>query len=152
MIASFSWRHKENLFVTLEFAFAVCKTSHIRTVVTSFPFFDFTYTTWEGNTVGIKFVFKRFDMLIIPLFFELSFNQSKMYFFRVTGCCCTFVYQAFLSGITIEGKICLNSTATLEGLLCFFLKNLFVMLFDNLWHVLSTAIAYFNSVFVKDFV
>ena len=65
-------------------------------------------------------------MVIIPLLFELSFSQSKIYFFPVTGCCCTFAYHPFLSAITNERKICLNSTVTLESLLCFFLNNLFV--------------------------
>ena len=32
-------------------------------------------------------------MVIISLFIELSFSQSKIYFFRVTSCCCTFVYH-----------------------------------------------------------
>ena len=82
-------------------------------------------------------------MVIIPLFFELSFIQSKIYIFRVIGCCCTFVYHAFLSAITIEGTICLNSTVTLESLLCFFLNNLFVIPFDYLSHVLSTALTVF---------
>ena len=109
-----------------------------------FSFFHFPYVTWDGSAVGIKFVFKRFDMVIMPLFFELSFSQSKIYFFSVTGCCCTFVYHTFPSAITIEGTLCLNSTITLESLLCFFLSNLFVMPFDYLWHVLGTAIAYFN--------
>ena len=87
-------------------------------------------------------------MVITPLFFELSFSQSKIYF-RVTVCCCTFVYHAFLSAITIERTICLNSTVTLKSLLCFFLNNLFVMPFDYLRHVLSTAIAYFNGFLLK---
>ena len=149
MITSFSWRHKKYFFVILEHAFAVRKTSHARAGVT---FFHFPYINCDGSAIGIKFAFKRFDMVIIPLCFEISFSQSKIYFFRVTGCCCTIVYHAFLSAIGIEGTICLNSTVTLEGLLCIFLNILFVMRFDYLWHVLSTAIAYFNGVFVKDFV
>ena len=44
-------------------------------------FFHFLYVTWEGSTAGIEFVLKRFAMVIIPLFFELSFSQSKIYFF-----------------------------------------------------------------------
>ena len=152
MIASFSWRHKELLFVILEYAFTVRMTSHVRAGVTPFLFFHLPYITSEGSSVDIKFIFKRYDMVIIPLFFKLSFSQSKIDFFRVTGYCCTFVYHAFFSAITIEGTICLNSTVTRESLLCFFLSNLFVMPFDYLWHVLSTAIAYFNGVFVKDFV
>ena len=121
MIASFSWRHKEQLFVILEYAFAVCKTSHVRASVTFFLFFHFPHITSEGGTVIIKSVFKRFDMVIIPLCFELSFSQYKIYCFRVAACCCTFVYHAFLSAITIEGTICLNYTVTLQSLLCLLL-------------------------------
>ena len=119
MIANFSWRQKEHLFVVLEYVSAVLKSwCYI------FSFFHFPYVTWKGSTVGIEFVFKRFDMVIIPLFFELSFSQSRIYFFRATGCCCTFVYHAFPSAINTEGKFCLNSTVTLESFLCFFLNNL----------------------------
>ena len=103
MIASFSWRHKEYLFVTLEYAFTAMEYYFpCKGWCYIFSFFCFPYITWEGSTVGIKFVFKRFDMVIIPLFFEFSFSQSKIYFFQVTGCCCTFVYQAFISAITID--------------------------------------------------
>ena len=126
MIARFSWRHNEHLFVILEYALAVRKTSYVRAGVTFFFFSHFPYITSEGSTVGIRFVFKRFDMVIIPLRFELSFSQSKIYFFRITGCCCTFVYHTFLSAITIKGTICLNSTVTLKSLLCLFLNNLFL--------------------------
>ena len=147
MIASFSWRHKEHFFVILEYAFAVRKTSHVTAGVTFF-FFHFLYITWKGSIVGIKFVFKRFDKVIIPLFFELSFSQSKIYFFRVTGCCCTFTYHTFLFAITVEETICLESTVTLESPLCFFLNNLFVMPLNYLWHILSIAIVYFNGVFL----
>ena len=140
MTASFSWRHKEHLFVILEYAFAFRKTSHVRVVVTFFLFFHFPYITWKDSTVTITFVFKRFYMVIIPLFFKLSFSQSKVYFFRVTGCRCTFVYHTFLSTIAIEETGCLNSTVTIKSLLCFFLNNLFVMSFDYFWHVLSTTI------------
>ena len=152
MIASFSWRHEEHIFVMLEYVFTVRKTSHVRSGAIFFSFFHFPYVTWEGSAVGIKFVFKRFDMVIMRLFFELSFSQSQIYFFWVTGCWCTYVYHAFPSAITIERTLCLNSTITQESLLCFFLRNIFVMLFDYLWHDLSTAIAYFNGLFVKDFV
>ena len=79
MIASFSWRHKKHLFVMLEYAFAVRKTSHGDGV----PFFYYSpYMTWKGSTVCIKFAFKRFDMVIIPLFFKFSFSQSKICFFE----------------------------------------------------------------------
>ena len=81
-------------------------------------------------------------MVIIPLFFKLSFSQSKIYFFLVTGCCSTFVYNTFFSAIAIQGTIYFNSTVTITSLLCYFLNNLFVMSFDYLWHVLSTTIAY----------
>ena len=80
----------------------------------------------------IKFVSKRFDMIIATFLFKLSFSQS---FFRVTGCCCTFVYHSFLSAVTVEEAICLNSTVTIKSLLCFFLNNLFVRSFDFLLHV-----------------
>ena len=145
MNVSLSWRHKEHLFVILEYSFAVRKTSNVR----ASSIFHFPYITRKSSTVGINFVSKRFGMVIIPLFFKLSFNQSKIYFFLVTGCCSTFPYNFFLSGITIEGTICLRATVTIKNPFCFFLKNLFVMSFDYLWHVLSTNIAYFNSVFVK---
>ena len=132
MIASFSWRHKELLFVILEYAFTVRMTSHVRAGVTTFLFFHLPYITSEGSSVDIKFVFKRYDMVIIPLFFKLSFSQSKIYFFQVTGCYCTFVYHTFLSAITIKGAICLNSIVTLESLLCSFRNILFVMPSDYL--------------------
>ena len=88
----------------------------------------------------IKFVSKRFDMIIATFLFKLSFSQSKINFFRVTGCCCTFLYHTFLSAVTAEGAICLNSTVTIKSLLCFFLNNLFVRSFDFMWHVLITSI------------
>ena len=66
-------------------------------------------------------------MVIIPLFFKLSFNQSKIYFFLATGCCSTFVYNTFFSAIAIQGTIYFNSTVTITSLL--------------FWHVLSTTIA-----------
>ena len=107
-------------------------------------YFQFPYVTWEGSIASMKFVFKRFDMIIIPLFFKLSFSQFEICFFRVAGFCCTFVYHGFLSAITIKGTICLNSTVKLESLFCFFLNNLFLVPFEYLLYVLSTAIAYFN--------
>ena len=58
-------------------------------------------------------------------------------------------YQLCLSAIIIAGTICLNSTVTLESLLCFFQNNLFVMPFDYLWHVLSTAIDYLTLFLLK---
>ena len=91
-------------------------------------------------------------MVIIPLLFKLFFSQSKLYFFRVRLLLYIFVYHAFISAITIDGTIYLNFTVTFKSPLCFFLKNLFVMPFDYLWHVLSTTIVCFNGIFVKDFV
>ena len=126
MIATFSWRYKEHLFVLMKYAFAVRKASHVRAGVTIF-FVCFPYRTWKGSTVTLKFVFKRFDMAIIPPFFKFSFNQSKIYIFGVTGCRCSFKYHTFFSASTIEGTICLNSTVTIKSLLCLFPNNLFVM-------------------------
>ena len=74
MIANFSWKYEEYLFVILEYVFAVRKTSHVRAGATFFLFLHFPYV--EDSTVGIKFVFKRFGMVIIPLFFELSFKSK----------------------------------------------------------------------------
>ena len=128
MNVSLSWRHKEHLFVILEYSFAVRKTSHVRASY----IFHFPYITRKSSTVGINFVSKRFGMVIIPLFFKLSFSQAIIYFFLVTGCCSTFVYNTSFSGITIEGTICLRATVTIKNLLCFFLKNLFIMSFDYL--------------------
>ena len=39
MTASLSWRHKEHLFVILEYVFADGKTSHVRAGATFFLFF-----------------------------------------------------------------------------------------------------------------
>ena len=83
-----------------------------------FSIFQFPYITRKSCTVGIKFVFKRFDMVIVLLLFKLSLSQSKIYFFQVTGCCCTFIYDTFLCAITIEEVICLNSA--IKSLLCLF--------------------------------
>ena len=94
-------------------------------LVLHFFFFSFPIHNMRGSTVGIKFVFKRFYMVIIPLLFELSLSQSKIYFFRVTGCCCIFVYHAFLSAITIKGTICLNSTVNTRESLVFLSEQSF---------------------------
>ena len=69
-------------------------------------------------------------MVVVSLLFELSFTQPEIYFSRVIGCCCTFVYHALLSAINIKGTTCLNSTVTL---VCFFLSNLFVKPFMGLY-------------------
>ena len=50
MIAK-SWRHKEHLFVILEYAFAVRKTSHVRA---TFSFFHFPYITHNKKIVQTK--------------------------------------------------------------------------------------------------
>ena len=104
MIASFSWRHKEHLFVMLEYAFAVRKTFHVRADITFF-FFHFPYITRKSSAVGIKFYF----ITDHNTFFKLSFSQSKIYFFRVTSCCCTFV---------LTKAICLNSTLAIKRVSC----------------------------------
>ena len=78
MITSFSWRHKKYFFVILEHAFAVRKTSHARAGVT---FFHFPYINCDGSAIGIKFAFKRFDMVIIPLCFEISEIVNPRYTF-----------------------------------------------------------------------
>ena len=111
---SLLWRHKEHLFVMLEYAFPVHKISHVRAGVT-FSIFLYPYLIRKSSPISIKFVSKRFDMIIILLLFKFSLSQSKIYFFRVTECCCTFVYQTFLSAISIEWAICLNSTVTIKG-------------------------------------
>ena len=83
------------------------------------------------------------------MLFKLSLIQSKRYFFRVTGCCCTFVYCTFISAITIKGTICFKSTVTIKRLLCLFLINIFVLSFDCLWHVLSITITYLTVFLLK---
>ena len=45
-----------------------------------------------------------------------SVNPRYTFLSKVTGCCCTFVYHAFFSAVTIEGTFCLNSTYTRESL------------------------------------
>ena len=65
----------------LEYAFAVCKISYVRT---GYSIFHFPYRIEKRSAVGIKFLSKRFDMIIIPLHLKLSLSQSKIYFFRVT--------------------------------------------------------------------
>ena len=59
----------------LEYAFAARKISHI---------FHFPYITQQSSTVGIKFIPKRFDMIIISLFFKLFLSQLKIYLFDYT--------------------------------------------------------------------
>ena len=123
----------------------------MKELVLHFFFISHTCITGKSITAGKKFASKRFDMVKIPLSFKLSFSQSKIYFFWVKDCCCTFVYRTFLSAMTIEGTICLHCTVKIKSLLCFFFNNLFVMSFDYLRHVLNTTLAYFNSVFANHF-
>ena len=52
MIACFSWRRKEHLFVILEYVFAVRKTSHVRAGATFFLFFFF-FMTWQEQNKDI---------------------------------------------------------------------------------------------------
>ena len=77
VIASISWRHKQQLFVLLEYSFAIYAASHVRAGVTFFSIFHFPYKSLKSITVSIKFVSKRYDMVIHLCFLNSPSVNSR---------------------------------------------------------------------------
>ena len=154
MIVSFSWRYKEHLFVILEYAFAVRKISHVKAGIIFFSFFHFRYITWKGSTVTIKFFFKRFNMVMIPMFFKLSFSQSKYTFFesQVVAAHLSITLSFLQSPFRGDNLSQLYSYNRESRAFCVSFWTIFLLCPLIICYVLSTTTAYFNGVFVKEFV
>ena len=148
MVASFSWKHREHIFVMLEICFRISWDLSCWSSCYVFSIFYFLYVTQKSSAFAIIFNSRMLKMIILPLLFKLYFSQSKIYFLRVRDCCYTFAYHAFVSRVTSERPtLQLQSRVSCVSFWTIF----FVTSFDYLWHVLSTSIGYFNRIFNKEF-